>query len=168
MNPITVLIAEDHKIVREGLRALLKLQEDMEVVGEAENGPEAVAMAGKLHPDVVVMDISMPLLNGLEATRQILQTAQGAKVLMLSAHSEDAYVDLAMALGASGYLIKQTAADVLPDAIRRAHQGETFFSSSISKRREEHDKGIHARGGRPGKASAHLGPREMAALKITA
>ena len=127
MNRITVLLAEDHTIVREGLRALLKLEADIKVVGEAANGRQAVALASKLCPDVVVMDIAMPLLNGLEATRQILQTAPSAKVLMLSAHSDDAYVEQVMALGAAGYLIKQTAAHVLPDAIREVHKGNTLF-----------------------------------------
>ncbi len=137
MNPITVLLAEDHMIVREGLRALLKLEDDIEVVGEAENGRQAVTLASKLCPDVVVMDIAMPLLNGLEATRQILQTTPSTKVLILSAHSDDAYVEQVMALGASGYLIKQTAAHVLPEAIREVHKGKTFFSPSISKRRKD-------------------------------
>src|SRR6188768_1530140 len=136
MHPITVLLAEDHMIVREGLRALLKLEADLEVIGEAENGRQAVALASKLCPDVVVMDIAMPLLNGLEATRQILKTTPSTKVLVLSAHSDDAYVEQVMALGAAGYLIKQTAAHVLPDAIREVHKGKAFFSPTISKRRD--------------------------------
>jgi DNA-binding NarL/FixJ family response regulator len=168
MNSITILLAEDHMIVREGLRALLKREEGIEVVGEAENGRQAVTLASKLCPDVVVMDIAMPLLNGLEATRQILQTTPSTKVLILSAHSDDAYVEQVMALGASGYLIKQTAAHVLPDAIRAVHKGKTFFSPSISKRRNDHDKKAHARGDLPGKKAAGLSSREMEVLQLVA
>ena len=156
MNPITVLLAEDHLIVREGLRAYLNLQNDIKVVGEAENGREAVAMTSKLCPDVVVMDIAMPLLNGLEATRQILRAQPGTKVLILSAHSDDAYVEKVMSLGAAGYLTKQSAAHVLPDAIRKVCQGSSFFSPNIAKRRKEHAKKAHARGDLPGKDAVPL------------
>jgi len=120
MNPITVLLAEDHLIVREGLRALLNLETDIEVIGEAENGRRAVELVAQLRPQVVVMDIAMPLLNGMEAARQILQSFPDTKILMLSAHSDDAHVAKVMAMGAAGYLIKQTAAYTLPEAIRRA------------------------------------------------
>ena len=168
MKRITVLLAEDHTIVREGLLALLKAEADIKVVGEAENGRQAVALAGKLCPDVIVMDIAMPLLNGLEATRQILQTAPGTKVLMLSAHSDDAYVEQAMALGASGYLIKQTAAHVLPEAIREVHRGLTFFSPVISKRRNHQMKKKHDRGDLPTKTASVLTPREMEVLQLIA
>jgi DNA-binding NarL/FixJ family response regulator len=168
MNPITVLLAEDHAIVREGLRALLTLEVDLKVVGEAENGRQAVTMAGKLRPAVVVMDFAMPLLNGLEATRQILHAQPGTKVLILSAHSDDAYVEQVMALGAAGYLIKQTAAHVLPEAIRKVHKGSSFFSPSISKRLNEHDKKARARGDLPGKKAVPLSSREMEVLQLIA
>jgi DNA-binding NarL/FixJ family response regulator len=168
MKRITVLLAEDHMIVREGLRALLKLEDDIEVVGEAENGRQAVILAARLTPDVIVMDIAMPLLNGMEATRQILLSKPTTKVLMLSAHSDDAYVDKVMQLGASGYLIKQTASHVLPEAIRKVHQGSQYFSPIISKRLKEHDKKAHARGDLPGKAAAALTSREMEVLQLIA
>jgi DNA-binding NarL/FixJ family response regulator len=168
MNPITVLLAEDHAIVREGLRALLTLEDDLKVVGEAENGRQAVTMAGKLRPAVVVMDFAMPLLNGLEATRQILHAQPGTKVPILSAHSDDAYVEQVMALGAAGYLIKQTAAHVLPEAIRKVHKGSSFFSPSISKRLNEHDKKARARGDLPGKKAVPLSSREMEVLQLIA
>ncbi|MEY4484316.1 MAG: hypothetical protein RL693_1768, partial [Verrucomicrobiota bacterium] len=168
MNPITILLAEDHMIVREGLRALLKLETDFEVVGEAENGRQAVALASKLCPDVIVMDIAMPLLNGLEATRQILQTTPSTKVLILSAHSDDAYVERVLTLGASGYLIKQTASHVLPNAIREVHAGKTFFSPSISKRLKDHDRKAIARGDLPGQESTPLTSREMEVLQLIA
>jgi len=166
--PITVLLAEDHVIVREGLRALLKLESDIQVVGEAENGREAVAMASKLTPDVIVMDIAMPQLNGLEATRQILHANPGTKVLVLSAHGDDAYVEQVMALGAAGYLIKQTAAHVLAAAIREVHQGKPFYSPSISERRFHHQQRAKAMGDLPKKDPAQLTSREMEVLQLVA
>lgn len=168
MSRITVLLSEDHLIVREGLRALLKLETDIEVVGEAQNGREAVILAGELRPDVIVMDIAMPLLNGLEATRQILKTTPSAKVIMLSAHSDDSYVQQAMSIGVTGYLIKQTAAHVLPEAIRAVHRGKPFFSPSISKRLGDHARKAYARGETPGKKPALLTSREAEVLQLIA
>lgn len=168
MNPIKVLLAEDHLIVREGLRAFLKLETDIQVIGEAENGRQAVSMVAALRPDVVVMDIAMPLLNGLEATRQIFHATPTTKVLILSAHSDDAYVEQVMTMGASGYLIKQTASHVLAEAIREVHKGRTFFSPSISKRRTHHERKAKALGELPQKHRAHLSAREMEVLQLIA
>src|SRR5476651_1485479 len=109
MKRITVLLAEDHMVVREGLLRMLELEADFEVIGEAQDGRQAVALAKKLHPAVVLMDIAMPLLNGLEATRQVLKTLPATKVLILSAYSDDAYITKAMEAGAAGYLLKQTS-----------------------------------------------------------
>jgi DNA-binding NarL/FixJ family response regulator len=134
MEQITVLLAEDHTIVREGLRALLAAEGDIEVIGEAQTGRQAVQLARRLRPDVVVMDIAMPLLNGLEATRQILKAVPGTRVLILSAYNDDEYVRRAVLLGAAGYLIKQTSADSLSKAIREVQKGNTFFSPSIANR----------------------------------
>lgn len=128
MNPITVLLADDHRMVREGMRALLNMEDDVKVVGEAENGHQAVAFASKLCPDVVLMDISMPLLDGLDATREILLSTPSTKVIMLSAYDDKAYIKEAMAAGAAGYLIKEAAARVLPQAIRAAHEGKPFLT----------------------------------------
>ena len=168
MKSISVLLAEDHQIVREGLRAMLNLEPDIKVVGEAENGRQAVDLVAKLDPDVVVMDIAMPLLNGMEATRQILQGRPDTKVLILSAHSDDAYVAMVMAIGASGYLIKQTAAHVLPEAIRAIDQGKTFFSPIIAKRRNHQKQKAHDLGELPGKAIHALSTREMEVLQLIA
>ena len=136
MKRITVLLVDDHTVVREGLRALLEAEDDIEVIGEADNGREAVQMTKKLRPAVVVMDIAMPLLNGLEATRQILKAIPSARILILSAYGDDEYVERAIGLGAAGYLIKQTSALVLSKAIRKVNKGKTFFSPAISSLRE--------------------------------
>src|SRR5450756_1484507 len=133
MNRITVLLAEDHQIVREGFRSLLEHESDIEVVGEAATGRQAVQLIRKLRPAVVVMDIAMPLLNGLEATRQIRKDFPDTRVLILSAHSDDAYVEQVAALGAAGFLIKQTSSHVLANAIREVQQGNTFYSPSMTK-----------------------------------
>ena len=133
MKKITVLLAEDHTIVREGFRKMLELETGLEVAGEAEDGRQAVALAKRLRPDVVLMDIAMPQLNGLEATRQFSKFP-ATKVLMLSAHSDDAYVTNATEAGAVGFLLKQTSAHEVCRAIREVHQGKTFFSPSISRR----------------------------------
>src|ERR1035438_6800434 len=136
MKPITVLLAEDHMIVREGFRKMLELEDDLEVVGEAQDGRQAVALATKLRPNVVLMDIAMPLLNGLEATRQVLKAVPATKVLMLSAHSDDAYVKNATESGAMGFLLKQTSAHDVCRAIREVRNGKTFYSPSITRRQD--------------------------------
>jgi len=166
MKQITVLLAEDHMIVREGLRKLLATETDLEVVGEAETGRQAVALAKKLRPAVVVMDIAMPLLNGLEATRQIHKILPGTKVLMLSAHSDDAYVDQAIAVGAVGFLLKQTSAHDLSRAIREVQAGKTFFSPTIARRL--HDQKLPANGKALRKQVAHLSSRELEVLQLIA
>lgn len=167
-KPITVLLAEDHSIVREGLRTLLQVEGDLKVVGEAASGRQAVELAEKLQPAVIVMDIAMPLLNGIEATRQVLKAAPATRVLMLSAHSDDAYVDQVIALGAAGYLIKQTAASVLPKAIREVAKGKTFFSPSIAKRLDHQNQTTPDRDGLLKKKSVQLTSREMEVLQLIA
>jgi DNA-binding NarL/FixJ family response regulator len=137
MNPlkqITVLLAEDHAIVRQGLCALLNVDGGFKLVGEARNGREAVQMAHTLRPDVILMDIAMPMLNGLQATRQILLANPFAKVLILSAHSDDVYVERMTEAGVAGFVEKQTSAEILTKAIREVAAGRTYFSPSITKR----------------------------------
>ena len=134
MKRITVLLADDNRVVRKEFRKILELEDDLEVVGEAKNGHQAVAMVKKLRPALVLMDVAMPLLNGLQATRQILKAVPATKVLMLSAHSDDVYVEEATNSGAMGYLIKHTSVDNVCHAIREVHKGNTFFSPSIPKR----------------------------------
>ena len=168
MKRITVLLAEDHEIVREGLRALLEHEDDIEVIGEAQTGRQAVKLTGKLRPDVVVMDIAMPLLNGLEATRQILQARPASKVLILSAHNDDAYIEQIVALGAAGYLIKQTSHDVLSRAIREVQKGKTFFSPSISKRLHHHSEKSSDRVGLLKTKDDQLSSRETEVLQLVA
>ena len=166
---ITVLLAEDHAIVREGLRNLLEAEKDIEVVGEASDGRQAVAMAQKLHPAVIVMDIAMPLLNGVEATRQICQLIPDAKVLILSAHDDDAYVERVTAFGATGYLIKQSSSHFLCEAIRAVQKGIPFFSPVIAARLRRHKQQTLDRKGRAKASAAHLSqrcrPDEAAAAK---
>ena len=166
MKRITVLLAEDHEIVREGLQQLLLAEKDIEVVGVAATGRDAVTLAKKFRPDVIVMDIAMPLLNGLEATRQVRKAIPGARVLILSAHSDDAYVEQATAIGAMGFLLKQTSSHVLSEAIRAVQKGNTFFSPSITKRL--HNQKSPA--GKPPlrKRVASLSSREMEVLQLIA
>ena len=133
MNTVRILIAEDHTIVRKGLCSILKNEKDIDVIGEAENGKEAIKKVEELTPDVVVMDISMPLLNGLEATRQIKRRFPEVKVLILTVHSNEEYISEILKAGASGYLVKKAAPEELVAAIHAVAQGNSFLSPSISK-----------------------------------
>jgi DNA-binding NarL/FixJ family response regulator len=137
-NCITVLLAEDHVVVRQGLRILIEADADIKVVGEAITGREAVLMTKQLRPDVVVMDIAMPLLNGIQATQQILSESPKTPILILSAHADPEYVDQLMALGVVGYLTKQTSAEIVARAVREVYSGGTFFSPSVAKHLRDH------------------------------
>jgi DNA-binding NarL/FixJ family response regulator len=168
MKKITVLLAEDHIIVREGFRNMLGLEDDIEVIGEAQDGRQAIALVNQLRPNVVLMDIAMPLLNGLEATRQVLQSVPTTKVLILSAHNDDAYVQSATESGAAGFLIKQTSAHDVCRAIREVQKGKPFFSPSISKRLDRLHPNPADRMGLVGKKAAQLTSREMEVLQLIA
>ena len=128
MKKITVFISDDHTIFRDGLRLLLEADEDMEVVGEASNGHQAVMEVARLQPQVVLMDLAMPLLNGIEATRRITLETPAIKVLVLSSYSDDQHVQQAVEAGAAGYVMKETASHELLIAIRDARDGNAFFS----------------------------------------
>jgi len=125
-------LADDHKITRQGLRSLIDENSDMEVVAEAENGRDAVELARSLSPDVVIMDVSMPDLNGVEATRQIIQDNPGVRVIALSMHSDTLFVSEMLKSGASGYLLKDCAFEELEQAVRTIIQGKAYLSPSIS------------------------------------
>jgi DNA-binding NarL/FixJ family response regulator len=166
MNPITILLAEDHLIVREGLRKLLSLDAGLEVVGEAEDGRQAVALAGQLKPAVVLMDIAMPALNGLDATRQIVKAHPDIRVLMLSAHSEDAYVSNATEAGAVGFLLKHSSVLEVCEAVRAVVQGKTWFTRAITRRFER--RGPKPQAGAPVHAPIRLTVREAEVLQLVA
>lgn len=133
MNPIRIVLAEDHIIVRKGIHSLLSEQADIEVVGEASTGHEAVALAESAQPDIVLMDINMPELNGLEATRQIRRLFPAVKVLILTMYSNEEYVLQLLQAGAIGYVVKQSIPAELITAIRAVYEGNTYLSPLIAK-----------------------------------
>ena len=130
---VRVLLAEDHTIVRKGLRTLLEDEAGIEVIAEAEDGREAVRLVEELRPDVVLMDFSMPGLNGLEATRQIKQWVPEVKVLVLTRHAHEDYVSAVLRAGASGYVVKSAAPAELVSAIRAVSRGDSFLSPTVSR-----------------------------------
>ena len=165
---ITVLLADDHAVVRQGLCALLNADGHFTMVGQARTGREAVEMAHAFKPDVILMDIAMPVLNGLEATRQILAADPRAKVVILSAHSDDEYIERTRAAGVVGFLEKQTSAEILTRAIREVASGNTFFSPCIARRlRDQHDK-PRDRNGQLRTHGARLTSRESEVLQLVA
>jgi DNA-binding NarL/FixJ family response regulator len=168
MQKIRVLLADDHVVVRQGLRALLISEEDIDIVGEADNGRQAVQLVKKLSPDVVVMDIAMPVLNGLEATRQITRSVPASKVLVLSSYSDDEYVQQLTEAGAAGYLVKQTAATELLKAIREAHKGNAFFSPAIAKRLRDQCREAFVSGQPVRRRTDYLTTREAEVLQLIA
>ena len=133
MNRVRVLLADDHTLIRAGLRMVVASEPDLTVVGEASDGREAVAMAAKLKPDVVVMDIGMPSLNGIEACRQIHDALPQTQVVMLSMHSDEGYVLRALKAGARAYLLKDSAEADLARAIHAVVAGKSFFSPAVGK-----------------------------------
>ena len=133
MMKTRILVADDHGIVRKGLRFLLERQEDMEVVGEAADGREAVRLAEKLHPSVVVMDIAMPQLNGIDAAAQILRSSPDARVIILSMYADEEFLVRALTTGIRGYLLKDSADTDLVRAVRAAASGRSFFSPAIAQ-----------------------------------
>ena len=155
-------------MMREGLRMVLELEKDLQIVGEAEDGRQAVALVKKLRPAVVLMDIAMPLLNGLEATRQIRKDFPDTKVLILSAHGHAAFVKQVTELGAAGFLLKHTSSAVLATAIREVQKGNTFYSPSISKHLNGRDQKSMDREGNSKKKNNCLSSREVEVLQLIA
>lgn len=133
MNRIRLLLADDHTLVRAGIRSLIKELEDMEVVAEAANGREALRLVADLNPDVVLMDISMPEMNGLDATARIVSKHPGVHVIVLSMNATEEHVLQAVRAGASGYLLKNIDPAELPAAIRAVHAGDKYFTSAVGK-----------------------------------
>jgi DNA-binding NarL/FixJ family response regulator len=134
MKNIRILIADDHKMVREGLRLLIDSQPDMRVVGEAANGQEALAKARELKPDVVVMDLSMPELNGLQATERLRAECPGVKVVAITANEDESYLRQLCKVGAAGYVLKRSAGDELVKAISQVAQGGLYFEASVASK----------------------------------
>jgi len=133
MTPVRILLADDHTVMRNGLRLLLERQPHLQVVGEAADGRQAVAICEQAHPDVVIMDIGMPNLNGIEAARQIVSHSPRTAIAILSMHSDESYVIRALKAGARAYLLKDSAEADLLAAVRALTEGKSFFSPAISK-----------------------------------
>lgn len=131
MKKLRIILADDHTVVRSGLRALLERHNNFEIVGEAENGRDVVTLSTSLHPDIVIMDVGMPLLNGIEATAALLKQSPSTGVVILSMYSDESYVMRSLRAGARGYLLKDSAAPDLLAAIQAVSNGRSFFSRSI-------------------------------------
>ncbi|HJX38126.1 MAG TPA: response regulator transcription factor [Anaerolineae bacterium] len=167
MNSTTILLADDHVLVRQGTRELLEHENDLLVVGEAGDGEEAVELAASLHPDVVIMDIAMPKMTGIEATRKIKSVQPDTAVLILSAYDDDQYIFALLEAGAAGYLLKDVPAQELVEAIRAVHAGESILHPAIARKvinrfalpRQDVTTGIE---------SDQLSDREMEVLKLAA
>jgi two-component system, NarL family, response regulator NreC len=134
MNKLRILLAEDHQIMRAGLRLFVDEQADMEVIGEADNGVEAVALAVELRPDVVIMDISMPKLNGLKATQKLKELCPEVKVLTLTRHTDAGYLQQLLQAGVNGYVLKHSAPDELVRAIHTVANGQTYLDPTVTEK----------------------------------
>ena len=166
MDRIRVLLADDHDILRDGIRALLTDHPDIVVIGEAEDGHWAVHLAHELHPNVVLMDIGMPRLNGLEATRQIKHDCPEVAILILTMHDNEEYLRQVLAAGASGYVLKRAAASELVAAIRAVHRGEAALSPAVARMLIEDY--LRSEDGRIAATPSDLTPREREVLQLIA
>jgi DNA-binding NarL/FixJ family response regulator len=166
MNKLRVLLAEDHEMMREGLKLLVNRQTDMETIGEADNGRTAITLAQDLKPDVVVMDISMPELNGLKATGRLKKLCPEIKVLTLTRHADDAYLRQLLKAGASGYLLKKSASGELVRAIRMVAAGDIYLDPAVTGRVVSDALGKRATGSAP--TDKALSGREEEVLRLTA
>jgi DNA-binding NarL/FixJ family response regulator len=163
MEPITVLIAEDHTLVREGTRQILEQEADLRVIGEAESGARAVELAGLLKPDVVLLDMRLPGLNGIEATKRIVDQFPAVRVLIVSAYDDEDYVLAALRAGAAGYLLKTAPGRELVAAIHTVCSGATVLQAAISRKLTQHWDHGPSRG-----ANTSLTPREFEVLRLIA
>jgi DNA-binding NarL/FixJ family response regulator len=139
--PVRILLADDHEVVRQGLRTILKARSEWEIVGEAENGQEAVEAVAKLKPDVIILDITMPIVSGLEATQAIARLKLGTRILIFTMHDSHSLVKAVRKAGANGYVLKSRAARDLVNAIQKILGGGTFFGSDTEELEPESDKG---------------------------
>jgi DNA-binding NarL/FixJ family response regulator len=168
MSRITILLVDDHTVVREGFRKMLEFDKDLSIVGEAKDGREAVALVEQLRPEVVLMDIAMPRLNGLAATRQMLKLRPATRVLILSAHGDESYIKSAAEAGAMGFMLKQTTMEEVGRAIRAVHQGKPFFSVQAPGTPPDPSSRSSARLRIPVAKASTLTSREMEILQLVA
>jgi DNA-binding NarL/FixJ family response regulator len=168
MAALRLLLADDHEIVRKGLRSVLEAQRDCEVVGEAADGRQAVALAKELSPDIVILDISMPLLNGLEATRQILKVRPQTKVLILTVHESDPLIRDVLDAGARGYILKTDAGRDLVTAVESLRRNKTFFTSRVAQMILDGFLKGDARPAQPDRGGIRLTPRQREIVQLLA
>jgi len=168
MGIIRILLADDHVMVREGTRRILEKESDLRVVAEAGDGKEAVALAKVEKPDVVVIDISMPVMNGIEATKQIKASLPQTAVLVLTAYDDDEYVFAILEAGAAGYLLKNARGSEVIDAVRRVHEGESVLHPSIARKVLQHISHDNERTSLSTEPSDMLTERELTVLKLAA
>jgi DNA-binding NarL/FixJ family response regulator len=166
VDKLRILLADDHKMIREGLQGLVDGQPDMEVAGEADTGVTAVALTQQLQPNVVVMDVSMPEMNGLQATEQVRRLCPGVRILALTRHVDDGYLQQLMEAGASGYVLKQSSADTLLRAIRVVSTGKMYLDPALTGQIVA--KVIERRSARGAAAKKSLSPREEEVLRLVA
>ena len=167
MAKIKVMLVEDHVLLREGTRELLDREEDLEVIAEAGDGEEAIRLANKHHPDVILMDIAIPKLNGLEATRRIKAVTPEPAVLVLTAYDDDEYIFAFLEAGAAGYMLKDVSASDLIKAIRSVYAGESVLHPAITRKVIDYFARQHTEAQIPG-VPAHLTDRELEVLKLAA
>lgn len=165
-SKIRVLIVDDHSIVRQGLKSLLESEGDVTVVGEAHNGEQALEQAARLQPNVVLLDIAMPVMHGIEAARKVPLKAPDAKVVILSSYSDAQEVDRALEAGVCGYVMKETAAGELLKAVREAHKGNAYFSAPISQRMLQQNRSAYIHGHKEKGGAPRLTTRETEVLAL--
>ncbi len=167
MKKITILLADDHRLVRQGIRQFLEREADFDVCGEASDGEEAVKLAKELKPDVIVMDIAMPRINGIEATRQIKQLQPRTIILILTAYDYEEYIFPILEAGAAGYLLKDMSGSELVEAVRTVYKGESVLHPTVARKLLEHFRSAQIRDGQQRKSDL-LTERELEVLKLAA